>query len=61
MKVKFALKGNGNKNFYISSHLKEIQQQYIEVYYKFFISVLLQEIYSHLAKSTSCPPNWINF
>ena len=36
-----------------SSHLKEIQKQCVEVYYKIFISVLVPEIFSR--KSTNCP------
>ena len=42
-----------------SSHSKEIEKQCIEVYIKFFISVLFLEIFS--PKSTNCPPFWINF
>ena len=41
------LKGNGNKKFN-SSHLKDIQKQYIEIYKKYL-------------KSTKCPPSLINF
>ena len=41
------------------SHLKETLKQYIEVYYKIFISVSLREIFS--PKSTNCPPSRINF
>ena len=45
------LKGKWQQTFN-SSHLKEIQNQRTEVYYKIFISVLLWEIFS--PKSTNC-------
>ena len=53
-----SVKGKWQQNILLS-HLKETLKQYIEVYYKIFISVSLRAIFS--PKSTNCPPSWINF
>ena len=50
------LKGKWQENF-LSSHFKETSKQYIEVYYRIFISALFREIFSF--EILSCPPSWI--
>ena len=52
------LKGKWQQKILLS-HLKETLKQYIEVYYKIFISVSPWKIF--LPESTDCPPSWINF
>ena len=42
---------------FLSSHLKETPKQYIEVYYRIFISALFLEIFS--SEILSCTPPWI--
>ena len=56
MNTTFPLKGKWQQIF-LSSHLKETPKQYMEVYYRIFISALFREIFSF--EIFSCPPSWI--
>ena len=49
-------KGKWQQNF-LSSYLKETSKQYIEVYYRIFISALFDETFG--LEIFSCPPSWI--
>ena len=56
LKFTFSIKGKWQQIF-LSSHLKETPKQYMEVYYRIFISALFREIFSF--EIFSCPPSWI--
>ena len=50
------IKGNWQQKF-LSSYLKETPKQYIQVYYRIFISAFFGDIF--LVEMFSCPPSWI--
>ena len=50
------IKRKWQQNF-LSSLLKETLKQYIEVYYRIFMSALFRKIFSF--EISSCPPSWI--
>ena len=44
---------------FLFSYLKDLLKQYINFFYRFFISCLVLEIFS--PEVTRCPPSWIFF
>jgi hypothetical protein len=54
----FLLKRIGNINF-IFSFERTFETIYIKIFYRFFISCLVLEIFSLAVMR--CPPSWINF